>query len=409
MSQRTRTPSPTFSDHEYPAPMTAQPTGPRPANPTNPGAFTTNFGWPILGEPVDQGRKLSQRSMTVQRVLFVVFVALLNVGLALTAIFAHTTHLLLAFVIFFKAKDILCAVASFFAFIISKIYSLFHKPAAVPRQWILSMIPTYNESESQILKCIESLRDNDLGPHRQVMCVVIDGKPKELRSEMSRIVLEYDRPYHNLKSKVGNLSILAGWIRGSPVIVIEKSKNCGKKDSLVLAHDLFNSPRDNMPLYTKLLREDLWRDVLPVLTAAENGADSGFMGFNGVFCTDADSKVHKGALRLLIEAIARDKNAIAAAGSVFVELEKGYEWSFWNLYQQFQYTFGQYVRRRAESVIGKVTCLPGCVSMIAVRKEMAGAIKKYANPVTSKFILPHQVQNLVSDKNNMRSSKMANH
>jgi chitin synthase len=105
----------------------------------------------------------------------------------------------------------------------------------------------------------------------------------------------------------------------------------GKKDSLVLCHDLFNVPRDNMPLYSKLLREDMWNKVLPALTEGED-----FKGFNGIFCTDADSKLHKGALRLLADALARDKDAIAATGTVFVELEPGYEWSFWNLYQQFQ-------------------------------------------------------------------------
>lgn len=60
-----------------------------------------------------------------------------------------------------------------------------------------------------------------------------------------------------------------------------------------------------------------------------------------------------------------------------------------------QYCYGQYVRRRAEGFIRRVTCLPGCVTMIAVRPEMAGAIQKYANPVKTKFILRHQVQNLV--------------
>jgi len=274
--------------------------------------------------------------MTTQRVLFIIFVALLNVGLALTAVFSKTPHLLFVFAVFFKSKDIICAITSFFSLICSTVCRLFNKPADVKAQWILSMIPTYNETEKQILKCIESLRDNDLGTHRQVMVVVIDGKPKELRSEMTKVVLDYHRPHHNLKNKSSDLHILAGWMRDCPVIVIEKSKNCGKKDSLVLCHDLFNAPRSNMPLYTKLLREDLWRDVLPILTANEDGGSSGFTGFDCVFCTDADSKVHKGALRLLAEALARDKNAIAAAGSVFVELEEGYKWSFWNLYQQFQ-------------------------------------------------------------------------
>lgn len=114
----------------------------------------------------------------------------------------------------------------------------------------------------------------------------------------------------------------------------------GKKDSLVLCHDLFNVPRDNIPLYTRLLREEIWTEILPVLTEGED-----FTKFNMVLCTDADSTVYKGAVAHLAEAMARDKHAIAACGLVYVELEPGFEWSFWNLYQQFQYTYGQYGRR----------------------------------------------------------------
>jgi chitin synthase len=54
------------------------------------------------------------------------------------------------------------------------------------------------------------------------------------------------------------------------------------------------------------------------------------------------------------------------------------------------------VRRRAEGIVGKVTCLPGCITMIAVREEMAGAIRKYAEPVTGYMVISHQVQYLVS-------------
>lgn len=269
--------------------------------------------------------------MTTQRVLFILAVIIINVGLAMAAVFGNTHGMILGFIVLFKAKDCVCVVISIVDYVTPAIYRAFKPRPEVSAQWILSLIPTYNESEEQILKCIASLRDNDLGKHRQVMVVVMDGKPKELRSEMSRVVCEYERPYHNLKYKSGSLRIAAGWISGAPVILIEKAKNCGKKDSLVLAHDLFNAPRDNMPLYTKLLRQDMWNRVLPALTEGDE-----FTGFNGVFCTDADSKLHKGCLRYLADALARDKNAIAAAGTVFVELEPGFEWSFWNLFQQFQ-------------------------------------------------------------------------
>ncbi|RYP93042.1 hypothetical protein DL770_000788 [Monosporascus sp. CRB-9-2] len=341
--------------------------------------------------PPNPGRQLTVLSVTLQRIIFILMVILVNLSLAAATIFGKRRNIRLAFIVLFKAKDYICVVISIFTLIGSAIRKTFNKPPVVPRQWILSLIPTYNESEEQILKCISSLRDNELGNHRQILVVIMDGKPKQLRRGMSRVVFEDKRPYQSLKYTTGQLHITAGWLHQTAAILIEKAENCGKKDSLVLCHDLFNFPRDNIPSYSWQLREEMWKTVLPALIEKHWKE---FKGFNGVFCTDADSNLGKGCLRLLMEALARDKNAIAAAGTVFVELEPGFEWSFWNLHQQFQYTFSQFVRRRAEGHIGKVTCLPGCVTMIAVRKEMAGAIQKYAGPVTSKFVLKHQVQNL---------------
>ncbi len=106
-----------------------------------------------------------------------------------------------------------------------------------------------------------------------------------------------------------------------------------------MCHDLFNYPRDNLHLYTKLLREEIWSSILPELTAGLS-----FEGFDLVFCTDADSTIYQGAVASLANAIASDENAIAACGLVLVELEPGLEWSYWNLYQQFQ------VRGEANSV-----------------------------------------------------------
>ena len=140
-----------------------------------------------------------------------------------------------------------------------------------------------------------------------------------------------------------------------PVIVIEKVKNAGKKDSLVLCHDLFNYPRENSPLYTKLLRKEIWDGILPELTKGEE-----FSGFNMVFCTDADSTIYKGAVALLANALARDKDAIAACGLVLVELEPGYEWSFWNLYQQFQVCSVQYRASILSPTIFAVHLWPIC-------------------------------------------------
>ncbi|KAG5659946.1 hypothetical protein KAF25_003468 [Fusarium avenaceum] len=350
-------------------------------------------GYPKIEDPVDPARVLSPKDLRTQRVAFMGLIVFLNACMAITALFGKKTKIIFVLILFVKSKDFLSAILSPTGMMCRAIYQKFYPPKPVSRRWILSLIPAYSESEEQIVKTIFSLRDNGVDPHRQVMVVILDGKPRDVRSHMTRMVREFQRPYVSLKWKKGVLNVLAGFMEDVPVIVIEKVKNAGKKDSLVLCHDLFNYPRENSPLWTKLLRKEMWEDILPELTKGED-----FNGFDMVFCTDADSTIYKGAVALLANALARDDNAIAACGLVLVELEPGYEWSFWNLYQQFQYTFGQYVRRRAEGFIGKVTCLPGCITMIAVRSEMAGAIRKYAEPVTGELVINHQVQYLGTDR-----------
>ncbi|KAG7405202.1 Chitin synthase 7 [Fusarium oxysporum f. sp. rapae] len=350
-------------------------------------------GYPKIDDPVDPARILSPRDLRNQRVAFMGIIVFLNICMAITAFFGKKSKLIFIVILFVKSKDFLSAILSPTGMMYRAIHDKFYPPKPVSRKWILSLIPAYSESEEQIVKTIFSLRDNGVEPHKQVMVVILDGKPRDVRSHMTRMVREFQRPYVSLKWKKGVLNVLAGFMEDVPVIVIEKVKNAGKKDSLILCHDLFNFPRENSPLYTKLLRKEMWDEILPELTKGED-----FKGFDMVFCTDADSTIYKGAVALLANALARDDKAIAACGLVLVELEPGYEWSFWNLYQQFQYTFGQYVRRRAEGFIGKVTCLPGCITMIAVRPEMAGAIRKYAEPVTGELVINHQVQYLGTDR-----------
>ncbi|KAM4064923.1 chitin synthase domain-containing protein [Hirsutella rhossiliensis] len=351
-------------------------------------------GYPILPQPLNPARKLTRTELRTQRAVFIIFVLVVNLGLAAVTLFAKIGVATLVFVLLFKLQDCLSAIITILCLSWTSVASLFHKSEPVSRQWVLSLLPAYNESEEQMLKSIRGLRENVGDPHKQVIAIVLDGQPKDIRGEFSRVVAEFQRPYLSLKQKSGILKVTAGFFfQDLPVILIEKVQNSGKKDSLVLTHDLFNHPRDNMPEYTRLLREEIWTTVLPALTA-----ETDFRSFDMIFCTDADSLIHEGCMIKLIDRLARDEKAIAACGLVLVEFEPGYEWSPWNFFQLLQYAYGQSVRRWAEGFVGKVTCLPGCVTMIAVRKEMAGAIAMFARPVKENWVLHHQVQNLGTDR-----------
>ncbi|GAB7361421.1 hypothetical protein MBLNU230_g1477t1 [Neophaeotheca triangularis] len=338
-------------------------------------------------------RKLTKPELLLQRVLFGSIILALNV-LPMVLVGVHESGLwVLILILFFKSKDFLSVLIQIYFRLYYGGKSLFVKAPAKKSSWILSLIPAYSESEEQIVKSMYSLRDNDTGDHKQVFCVILDGKSRPIQDRMTKIVASFERDYLNLKYKVGTLRINAGFIEDMPVICIEKVLNAGKKDSLVLCYDLFNYPRSEIDLDTLRLREEIWSNIIPHLTRTQ-----GFEGFDLMFCTDADSTIHRGALAKLADACLADPNCIGACGFVYVEFEPGKEWSMWNLYQQFQYSFGQIVRRGAEHYIGKVTCLPGCITMTSVRPEMAGAISKYAKPVTSFGVMRHQVQYLGTDR-----------
>ncbi|KAK5315943.1 hypothetical protein LTR70_006495 [Exophiala xenobiotica] len=328
------------------------------------------------------------------RLFFTLFVFSVNTALGLAYLRSYKHPYLLAILVFMKSKDILSTLAAILGMVRNSVHNKIWPPKQPRPKWILSLVCAYAETEEQIRKTVLSLVRGSLRPHRQAVCVILDGKPIDLLTKIFVIQTTTTLPYTTWKRERGELNIHAGRIEGTAVILIEKKRNAGKKDSLILGHDLFNYPREDMPHSTKLLRQELWKTIIPSIVSNER-----LTAFDYIFCTDADSTIHDQALRKLADALCRENNAIAACGVLFAEFGKAKtEYSMWHLFQQFQYTFGQYVRRQAESMWGRVTCLPGVVTMIVIRPEMAHALSEYARPVTNRNIFLHQTQYLGTDR-----------
>ena len=181
------------------------------------------------------------------------------------------------------------------------------------------------------MKTINSVQKHDISPHKQVICIILDGRSRDIRSRITTPVASFRRPYITWRYQSSDLRIDAGFMDRHPIIILEKAKNAGKKDSLILCHDLFNATRSDASLYTSLLKEELFAQVLPKLTR-----ECSFKRFDMIFCTDADSTVHEGAIRHLANALFRDRFAIAACGVLLAEMMPNLEWSTWHLFQQFQ-------------------------------------------------------------------------
>ena len=84
--------------------------------------------------------------------------------------------------------------------------------------------------------------------------------------------------------------------------------------------------------------------------------------YHYMFFTDADSFIQANSLTSLIDEL-EYRNVTAACGLVMVDFS-GHCGGFWNIYQNFQYLYGQYIRRNVENIIARVTCLPGCITKV---------------------------------------------
>ena len=299
----------------------------------------------------DLRQQLKHSAIILVRLIFSLFVIVVNMALGLAYLGSHKHPYMLAVLAFMKSKDILSTIVGVCGLIKTSICNRYWPPPQPTGKWILSLICAYAETEEQIMKTVLSIIRGQTLPHKHALCIIMDGKGRDILSKFTSIEATTKLPYMTWVGKRGELVINAGSIEGIPIILIEKVKNVGKKDSLILGHDLFNHPREDMPHSTKLLREALWKDVIPRIIQ-----ESDMTSFDFIFCTDADSTIHDAALKKLANALIRDPRTIAACGVLFAEFGTARsEYSPWHLYQQFQYTFGQYVRRQAESVWGRVT------------------------------------------------------
>jgi chitin synthase len=118
--------------------------------------------------------------------------------------------------------------------------------------------------------------------------------------------------------------------------------------------------------------------------------------FDYMFCTDADSIICHNSFQYLIESIEK-RNAVACCGLVKIDFSEG-AWSFWCIFQNFQYLFGQYVRRSVESLYGRVVCLPGCITMFKIHESAIKAIKMYSEFPKNDEMFKSIVQLLGTDR-----------
>ena len=142
----------------------------------------------------------------------------------------------------------------------------------------------------------------------------------------------------------------------TPVCVVRKFRNQGKKDSLILFRDIamsLASTSERLPYLDQFVGQ-MYGHNLPLPAAGER--------VRYMVGTDMGSFFAEEAFSDLVGAMEDDPDALGASG--FIRVAGRPCVHFWVEYQYFEYVLQQGLTRYAQGLLGKVTCLPGCLQII---------------------------------------------
>jgi chitin synthase len=329
-------------------------------------------------------------SFTEKKYLYLLMILCANITFATLVFMFAGVRALTILLVGLKSKDIITALTQTIYYTVMKIRTIcgYKKPEiTIPKANIISVIPVYSETKEQIDQTIFSIINNKIGEHRNILCVICDGLDVDIQETLTETITSSEEEYVSWKEVDNKLNITYGKVNDTPCVIFKKVKNQGKRDTLIVGHDIFNFPRTNMHDKNHVLRKNVREKVKELYDMDE---------FTYMFCTDADSIISDNSFSDLIETIER-RQAVACCGLVVIDFSES-QWGFWTIFQNFQYLYGQYVRRGTENMLGKVTCLPGCITMFKIHEVASKAIAMYSELPHENDMLKTTVQLLGTDR-----------
>ena len=283
------------------------------------------------------------------------------------------------------------------------------------------ILPCYNETEGELNNTIYSiLGQSKVEAHSKLLVIICDGKinsesGKGLRTDkiLTNIIfkdyikesVDYANAYRtwnydeNKINKWNNLEFYSGEIKGLKFLIIVKSINLGKRDSLTLIRRLCNyynnsiststsnitstdistttpDNKDNLNTYSQYFAQDLLIYIQNIFNDVSIHSKI-VLPISYIIGTDADTILDTNCSSELISSIRDSTNADSNTESKvvgvvgFVDIVKN--WNPLVIYQYCEYLYAQCLRRQIQSIVTKkVNCLSGCVQLIKVCDETCG-------------------------------------
>jgi cellulose synthase/poly-beta-1,6-N-acetylglucosamine synthase-like glycosyltransferase len=352
-------------------------------------AFATTCLFLYAGLVKDRKMFTNQRLFFIKKWLYIFSIFAVNAAGCCLVYYTQDVQVILYIILVLKSKDILMSVMFMFNMIYKALFVKTEEPTLETSgeiNRIVAFVPAYKETLEQLCKTVDSLIENNIGQNYSMICIVSDGINDYKDILDSLIVTRYAKYYKSWLGEDISTNIYYGTRKEKHVVIIQKEENQGKKDSIILCNELFNHGRSNSPVMNHQYRDEILSDINNTF---------GVSIFDYLFCTDADTVVSKNTLVCLIDNIEK-RNAVASCGIVNVDFSTGN--SFWNNLQNFQYLYGQYIRRTNEDLFNQVLCLPGCISMFKMKINSLAALDVYSKIPDHNHLVTSSVQYVGTDR-----------
>jgi cellulose synthase/poly-beta-1,6-N-acetylglucosamine synthase-like glycosyltransferase len=324
----------------------------------------------------------------VKKWCFIAIILLVNAGGCALVYYTQNLQVILFIIITLKSKDIIMAVMFGFNMIYNKITKRYSELPNLELsdeiEHIVAFVPAYEESIEQVAKTIDSILNSKRGPHYILPVLISDGKNNYDNLMITETVKNYS--YQSWTTHTIDLIVSYGTRNDKHIVSITKQLNLGKKDSIILMHDLFNYTRYNLTTANQQLREQIRQDISEIFKVSD---------FDYLFCTDADTIIDEHAIVCLVDTL-KTKNATAVSGIVNVNKTNGT--FFWNHIQNIQYLYGQFIRRTNEDLVNQVLCLPGCISIVKIDESFKDTLELYSTLPNEQNLFETNVQSMGTDR-----------
>lgn len=327
----------------------------------------------------------------IKKYIWILSLLIINCVLCTLVYYSSNLNVMMYIILLLKLKDIIMVILFTFANLVKLYKYISDKIMTIDniiyKKNLVAFVPTYSETLEDVNNTVNSIINNNYNNENNnlLICIISDGK-NNYNEILDNINNKYTYTYNSWLNKLVNIEITYGFKDNNKIMIVHKEINVGKKDSIILVNMLFNKYSILDDTFNRDFKNNILEDIHQYFNLHT---------FDYLFCTDADSEISSNTFIELINSI-DNNDAIASCGIVNVNLNN--KKNLWSYLQNFQYLYGQYMRRTVEHLFKQVSCLPGCITMLKLNKDLATSLKEYSEIPQNNELIKSSIQYMGTDR-----------